>query len=90
MKKFSKRKKWQGPIDNLSDEKKMYEKFLEYKKPNGLYNDLLGLVQKVNKQNIEVLLKSKQKILLKEENKPLEWQNLLKVLHLKRKKKEHN
>ena len=68
LKQFSKRKEWQGPIDNLSDEKKMYEKFLEYKKPNGLYSDFLGLVQRVNKNSIEVLLKSKQKILIKEVN----------------------
>ncbi len=85
LKNFSKRQKWQGPIDNIKKESKMYETFFEYKKPTGLFGDKLALVTKVENNFLEVLLQNKQKKLLrnnqleilKEERQNL--QNLFKV-----------
>ena len=65
---FSNRKGWLGPIANFK-EKKNFEKLIaEFKKPEGLFDKQVGIVTKINKEFIKILLSNKKKVSLGFEN----------------------
>ena len=53
---FSKRKGWQGPLLNLNVKKDFLMKLRSLKKPEGLFDKHLGVITKIKKSYIEVLL----------------------------------
>ena len=55
LKSYSLRNGWNGPFMNINFEKK--DIFFNIKKPEGIYDDELGLVTKVRKDYIEVITK---------------------------------
>ena len=68
---FSNRKGWQGAIKNLEGETDFLKKIKEFKKPEGLFDKNLGIVIKVKKSGIVVLLRDGKKVSLKKENMKL-------------------
>ena len=65
---FSKRQGWKGPLTNLNVKKDFLKKLKSIKKPEGLFDKHLGVITKINKSSVEVLLRKDQKIRLKSEN----------------------
>ena len=56
IKSYSLRNGWNGPFMNINSKKKR-DIFFNIKKPEGIYEDELGLVTKVRKDYIEVITK---------------------------------
>ncbi|MFL2661587.1 MAG: transglycosylase domain-containing protein, partial [Alphaproteobacteria bacterium] len=67
---FSQRKGWQGPLKNLGKQKPL-EKIKSFKKPEGLFNKKLGIVTRVRKEKVEVLMRDNSKLSLSKENMKL-------------------
>ncbi len=65
---FSKRKGWQGPIQNLDVKKNFLENIKAFKKPDGLFDKKLGIITKVTNEGIEVLTVNNKTILLTYKN----------------------
>ena len=61
LKSYSFRNGWNGPLMNVSKKKKFFE---EVKRPEGIYEDELGLVVKVNDDHIKIVDKKKNEIKL--------------------------
>ena len=59
LKSYSSRNGWNGPLMNVSKKKDFFE---EVKRPEGIYEDELGLVVKVNDDHIKILDKKKMKL----------------------------
>ena len=59
---FSNRKGWQGPITNFKDKKDFGKLIAKFKKPEGLFDKHLGVVTKINKEFIKILLSNKEKV----------------------------
>ena len=68
---FSNRKGWQGAITNMEGKTDYLKKIKEFKKPEGLYDKNLGIIIKVKKSSIVVLLRDGKKVSLKKENMKL-------------------
>ncbi len=68
---FSKRKGWQGPLTNLEKKKSFLKTIQNFKKPEGLFDRHLGIVTKIKKVSVEVLLRNNKKVSLKSENMKL-------------------
>ena len=62
IKSYSLRNGWNGPFMNINSKKR--DIFFNIKKPEGIYEDELGLVTKVRKDYIEVITKKNDKIKL--------------------------
>ena len=65
---FSKRKGWQGPLLNLNVKKDFLKKLRSIKKPEGLFDKHLGVITKIKKSYIEVLLLKNKTIKLSSEH----------------------
>ena len=61
LKSYSFRNGWNGPLMNVSKKKDFFE---EVKRPEGIYEDELGLVVKVNDDHIKIVDKKKNEIKL--------------------------
>jgi len=61
LKSYSSRNGWNGPLMNVSKKKDFFEKV---KRPEGIYEDDLGLVVKVNDDHIKIVDKKKNEIKL--------------------------
>ena len=61
LKSYSSRNSWNGPLMNVSKKKDFFE---EVRRPEGLYEDELGLVVKVNDDHIKIIDKKKNEIKL--------------------------
>ncbi len=68
---FSKRKGWEGPVTNLEVKKDYLKKIKSFKRPEGLFDKTLGIITKIKKSSITVLLRNEKKIELNKENMSL-------------------
>ena len=68
IKSFDERKYWRGPIGKIENLEKWNQDLKGYKKPNGLYDDFLGVVLDVSTEVIKIGLVDKSVVILKREN----------------------
>ena len=68
---FSNRKGWTGPIANLETKKDFLKKINEFKTPEGLFDKTLGIVIKIKKSSVLVLLRNGKKIEISKDNMKL-------------------
>ena len=68
---FSNRKGWQGPLTNFKEKRNFAKLIKEFKKPEGLFDKEIGVVIKIKKESIDVLLSNEKKIKLGFENMKL-------------------
>ena len=61
---FSNRKGWQGPLTNFKDRKNFVKLIEQFKKPEGLFNKQVGVVTRINKEFVRILLSDKTKVKL--------------------------
>ena len=59
---YSNRSGWNGPIGNIKINGDWEKKFEDFKKPAGLYEDIIAIVKKVNNDRILVLTKEKKEL----------------------------
>ena len=65
---FSNRKGWQGPLANFKEKKNFVKLIGQFKKPEGLFDKKIGVVTRINKEFIKILLSDKKKVKLGFEN----------------------
>ena len=69
--KFSNRKGWQGPLTNFKEKKNFAKLIEQFKKPEGLFDKQVGVVTRINKEFVQILLSDKKKVKLGFDNMKL-------------------
>ena len=67
LKEFNYRKGWRGPLENLKNSDDWSVQIKKIKKPDGLYNDKIGIVVGIKNSSLEILMDNEEKTYIAKE-----------------------